>query len=1615
MKKNFAFRFVTFYSITSIFFQSLLPFFSAIPRPVSAQDVTPTVAVTETPTNTPEPTITQAQEPIVTPTVEPAVTPEPTIPVKTSITSTESPAPTVSIEPTVEPTPLRQDSVGQAGEILERISTSITPTAAPEENKNSDKNNEQQGPSATPAPSATATVTPTAAPATPDETVQAEVVKLDGSYADPNLVPSTWTDKADYAPTEKVVVSGKNFIAGQTYTIVISSNDDPAVTHTGTFAAQNDGTFTYEYTLDGNYRPNYTVEIKDNNGQVVAGTTFLDSRWVTSAKINGGSSTTVAMGSSVSAEVQVATWNGLLDSNDNWRSTSYTIEGFSPVCINHPNHNGTGIYTETFSFSAPNTIGTYNITFKAYSDNTCSTSGLISIPLTLNNAIITTDNVPPVITLVGDNPQIIEAGGSYIELGAVVTDNIDAGLHTSIDVSDVNTSSVGTYKVRYNAVDLSGNPAVQVLRTVQVVDTMAPAAPTLIAPADGSSVKNTAALLNWSDVTDISGPVTYQYKSAWIGGSYGPVSTGSVSQIDASGSVERTYTWQVRACDSQSNCSGWSGPWTVTIDSTPPGKPNLISPANNSYHTSSTLTNSWNTVSDAVLYIYESYNDAGATDLRWHQEITAPSTSKTAVGVADAIFWWRVKAVDAAGNVSDWSDLWKITVDSNKPGTPIISTPLDGQYFKTSPILNQWTPISDFSGIKQYWVEYIYSDGHTFSGGPYRYTTTNSRYHSPAPTEQGGVTIRVRAEDNAGNLGEWSNAVHYTFDSIAPIITISNPNTSAAHSKTITAITSEGTLTMAETTGTICNSSLTFVSYTDKTYTLESDNGIKICYRAEDLAGNVSYLLSSAITGIDNTGPYVQITAPIISNTNSNVAIRGTVTDANPHHYWLVVQNSAGTTIAGPGTVNRNTSFTDELLYTWNISSVPDGTYKIRLEARDAADNKDAASSTFKLITIDRQSPTVDLVFPTPGPSATSFKAVFNEQVSKTDAENPANYFLHNWPGAGGSGDLVGDASVTYDEITRTATVNFIHAGWYISPEQEWGVQNIHDLAGNIQLVNSYTEYSTPLVAPVTTVSGIDAFWHSSATITFNCSDVNGSGCKNTYYTTDGSTPTTSSSSGNSVLLNTNGEYTISYFSTDKAGNVEDVHVKSQVVRIDTTKPESVIISPDNTGSNSIVYSNSWDGFIGGSATDSASGIDHVELSIKNSEGYYWNGTDWNSNTEVFVTANGTTDWTYQLPEPIEGTYIIYSHAVDAAGNRENTYTLTVILDKTIPEVAISLNPTVADAANGWYKTQPEITLTATDTNFDKIEYQWDLETGVWTLYTSPFKPGNEGAHVLYYRAHDLANNYSETGIKNIKWNKTDLKEGPLEVNVSPNPTSETTSKVTWKAATSETIGIDKYEVQWHLKNGDKTYTVTVGSDVREYTVDKLTEGIWEVKVTAFDASGNNKSAPVDLTVDRTGPTAPTLSIFGTAVGSVSLSWNKIEEANNYIIWYGTSPGIYQYGAKVGDTQNYTVQGLGAGSYYFIVRAVDPSGNQSGNSNEVSTGAIAGTPGVAPGQPASGFAEQVLGTNTLTPTPVPTGAVLGVVEEKVKNNNWWWLLLLLIPPSAWFGYKKWKKSKENLL
>jgi hypothetical protein len=104
----------------------------------------------------------------------------------------------------------------------------------------------------------------------------------------------------------------------------------------------------------------------------------------------------------------------------------------------------------------------------------------------------------------------------------------------------------------------------------------------------------------------------------------------------------------------------------------------------------------------------------------------------------------------------------------------------------------------------------------------------------------------------------------------------------------------------------------------------------------------------------DTQAPDVAITNPTNGDTvYGTVDVRGTVTDANPDHYYLVVKNAEGQKVAGPGTVNDTQSFTDQSLYSWDTTQVPDGVYTIDLEARDQAGNKDAGSVATVAVTVN--------------------------------------------------------------------------------------------------------------------------------------------------------------------------------------------------------------------------------------------------------------------------------------------------------------------------------------------------------------------------------------------------------------------------------------------------------------------------------------------------------------------------------------------------------------------------------------------------------------------------------------------------------------------------------------
>ncbi|MDP2651904.1 MAG: DUF5011 domain-containing protein, partial [bacterium] len=87
------------------------------------------------------------------------------------------------------------------------------------------------------------------------------------------------------------------------------------------------------------------------------------------------------------------------------------------------------------------------------------------------------DITPPVITLLGDNPVYLSIGGTFVEPGVVVADNVDSsltyttfvnGLEAPATADTITTGSETTYIITYAAVDTAGNNSETARRSVIV-------------------------------------------------------------------------------------------------------------------------------------------------------------------------------------------------------------------------------------------------------------------------------------------------------------------------------------------------------------------------------------------------------------------------------------------------------------------------------------------------------------------------------------------------------------------------------------------------------------------------------------------------------------------------------------------------------------------------------------------------------------------------------------------------------------------------------------------------------------------------------------------------------------------------------------------------------------------------------------------------------------------------------------------------------------------------------------------------------------------------------------------------------------------------------------------
>ncbi len=207
------------------------------------------------------------------------------------------------------------------------------------------------------------------------------------------------------------------------------------------------------------------------------------------------------------------------------------------------------------------------------------------------------------------------------------------------------------------------------------------------------------------------------------------------------------------------------------------------------------------------------------------------------------------------------------------------------------------------------------------------------------------------------------------------------------------------------------------------------------------------------------------------------------------------------------------------------------------------------------------------------------------------------------------------------------------------------------DTAGNWSI--SYSDTITlDTTKPETTDLGIDNQWHEQVTVTLNASD-SSSGVAHTYYTIDGSIPTTLSTEYTAPFtISAEGRHAIRYFSVDRAGNSELPKQAINTVKIDKTSPSGTIVV-----NNDDPYTDDPRIDLQLSAHDSGSQISQMMFSFNNRD---WNPPEPYSETKTLT-----------LPGD-DGEKFVYVKFSDFLGNWSQSFSDDINLDTTEPDIIIT-------------------------------------------------------------------------------------------------------------------------------------------------------------------------------------------------------------------------------------------------------------------------------------------------------------------------------------------------------
>lgn len=212
---------------------------------------------------------------------------------------------------------------------------------------------------------------------------------------------------------------------------------------------------------------------------------------------------------------------------------------------------------------------------------------------------------------------------------------------------------------------------------------------------------------------------------------------------------------------------------------------------------------------------------------------------------------------------------------------------------------------------------------------------------------------------------------------------------------------------------------------------------------------------------------------------------------------------------------------------------------------------------------------------------------------------------------------------------------------------------------------------------------------------------------------------------------------------------------------------------------------------------------------------------------------------------------------VDVAGNRvERTFTITRV-DEEAPETVISLEGQAGQ--NGWYTSNVEVTLTATDADSEVVRTQYRVNGGEWTNYNNPFTLQSEGENKVEYRSEDAAGNLEETKTLVVKIDKTAPK---LSVKVDKDKLFPPNNKLETIKATLEysdahsgiaSVTLESITINEQAPESD-IQGASYGTEDTEFQVRASRNGngkgrIYTITYLATDIAGNTVQATATVTV----------------------------------------------------------------------------------------------------------------------------------------------------------------------